>query len=149
MSSEQNPRIGEVLPNETWRMLEADPGAVLIDVRTRAEWGYVGIPDLRMLGNLFLMVEWARLPDMSVDPGFVDKVVAQLSGQNPKTLLFLCRSGVRSLGAAKAVLARSEEVGPEVKCINVATGFEGDLDEERHRGNKNGWKVAGLPWRQS
>lgn len=149
MSLDKNPRVSEVLPSNAWDTLKRDPNAVLIDTRTRAEWGFVGIPDLSTLPNPFLMVEWVQLPDMSVNPRFVDLVREQLWGRNPETLLFLCRSGVRSLYASKAVAAWLDEAGIDGKCVNVATGFEGDPDESHHRGMKNGWKAAGLPWRQS
>ncbi len=149
MSTDENPRIGEVLPVETWEMLKQDSGSVLIDVRTHAEWGFVGIPDLGTLQNPFLMVEWAQLPNMSVNPGFVDKVMEQLWGRQPAKMFFLCRSGVRSLSAAQAVAAHLMKIGQVAECVNVLGGFEGDKDAAQHRGTVNGWKVAGLPWRQS
>ena len=67
----------------------------------------------------------------------------------PGHLFFICRSGSRSLAAARLVAARTLGEGRPVECVNVAEGFEGDLDGEGHRGTVNGWKVAGLPWRQS
>lgn len=149
MSSADFPQIEEILPSQAWGMLKDDPRAVLVDVRTRAEWSYVGLPDLAELGNLLVLAEWARLPDMSVNPGFEDELLAQLGDMTPSALLFLCRSGVRSLYAARAVATRLNETGTGLRCLNVATGFEGDLDDVRHRGNRNGWKVARLPWRQT
>lgn len=143
------PEISEVLPGKAWEILERDPAAVLIDVRTMSEWAYVGLPDLSRLGRAPLLVEWAQLPRMSVNPGFVSEVIAGLEGFVPTRLLFLCRSGVRSKSAAEAVAAHFGESGLECECLNVATGFEGDLDEMRHRGRINGWKAAGLPWRQT
>lgn len=148
MSSAGLPQIEDVLPNEAWGILEQDTSAVLIDVRTSAEWSFVGIPVLQPLPNRLLLVEWARMPDMSVNPGFVAEVMEQLGGDVPEKLLFLCRSGVRSKYAAEAVRAHLPDGGRGKRFVNVATGFEGDLDAERHRGTSNGWKVAGLPWRQ-
>ncbi len=149
MSSEQKPRIREVFPSETWAILEQDTSAALVDVRTREEWAFVGIPDLTALNRPLLQVEWARLPDMSLNPHFVGEVVEQLGDSAPNHLLFLCRSGVRSLRAAELVQDYLVSIGQDGECLNVATGFEGDLNDDRHRGHKNGWKVAGLPWRQS
>ncbi len=142
-------RVFEALPQEVWDTLESDGKAVLMDVRSRAEWSFVGIPDLTALGRSALLVEWAGFPDMSVNPQFAEQVVDRLGPEIPRRLFFLCRSGVRSLSAAEAVadLLASRGVGGE--CINVAEGFEGDLDGEGHRGRLNGWKVRGLAWRQS
>jgi len=148
MSSVEKPRIGEVLPGETWKVLQEDSGAALIDVRTRAEWTYVGIPDLGPLQNPFLMVEWQQWPDMNENPQFVELVMEQLWGRTPSTLFFLCRSGFRSLKAAEAITAHFLQIGQVGDCVNVIGGFEGDKDDMHHRGTKNGWKVAGLPWRQ-
>ncbi len=149
MNGDKNLRIGEVSPRDAWGILNKDPNAALIDVRTRAEWAFVGIPDLRALPNPFLMVEWSVWPDMSVNPHFIDMVDEQFLGDTPETMLFICRSGVRSLYAADAVMTWLQRQGKQVDCMNVLTGFEGDRDERRHRGVKNGWKVDGLPWRQS
>ncbi len=148
MGSAGKPRIGEVLPGGAWEMLSRDPGVALIDVRTRAEWSYVGIPELGALPNPFLMVEWQIWPDMNRNPRFVEMVMEQLWGREPAALLFLCRSGARSLRAAGAVAAHLRKIGQGGECLNILGGFEGDRDEAGHRGTKNGWKVAGLPWRQ-
>lgn len=142
-------RVGDVVPDDAWRILESDPKAVLVDVRTRAEWGFVGMPDLRSLGSAPVMVEWARFPDMAVNPHFASAAKKQLEGRDVSTLLFLCRSGQRSMLAAEAVTRFFRQLGQEVECLNIAEGFEGDLDEDGHRGNINGWKARGLAWRQT
>jgi len=149
MSSAVKPLIGEVLPREAWDVLGTTPNAVLVDVRTRAEWAFVGVPDLTALNRPLLQVEWAQLPDMSMNPHFVGEVMEQLGDMVPEKLLFLCRSGVRSLRAAEAVQAHLASIDQNGICLNVTSGFEGDLNEDRHRGAKNGWKVEGLAWRQS
>ena len=142
-------RVGDVVPDDAWRILESDPKAVLVDVRTRAEWGFVGMPDLRSLGSSIVMVEWARFPDMAVNPHFASAAKKQLEGRDASTLLFLCRSGQRSKLAAEAVTRFFKQLGQDVECLNIAEGFEGDLDEDGHRGNINGWKARGLAWRQT
>ncbi|MEL7461103.1 MAG: hypothetical protein AAFX45_00275 [Pseudomonadota bacterium] len=86
---------------------------------------------------------------MSTNPRFVADVQDALSGQWPETLLFICRSGVRSRYAAEAVAEALVPTGAATRCINVAEGFEGDLDLDNHRGRLNGWKARGLAWRQS
>jgi len=149
MSSGNSPRVSEALPHETWNMLEHDQSAALIDVRTQAEWGFVGVPDLEKLGRSVIFVEWAGFPGMSVNPRFAQMVLEELGEDIPARLFFICRSGVRSLRAAEAVADALSEKGIMVDCINVAEGFEGDLDANRHRGQLNGWKLRGLAWRQS
>jgi rhodanese-related sulfurtransferase len=133
--------------SEAWDLLTADPRAQLIDVRTTAEWSYVGLPDLAQLGRELITVEWQRFPSSAVNPDFVTETKAALAragAPSDAPLLFLCRSGVRSRAAAMAMTGAGFS-----RAYNVAGGFEGDLDQERHRGSKNGWKAMGLPWRQS
>jgi rhodanese-related sulfurtransferase len=132
---------GDVTPQEAYAVLGQDADAVLVDVRTSAEWSYVGLPDLSGLGRRVLCVEWQRYPDGAVNQGFVDELrSAGLPDAAP--LYFLCRSGVRSVAAAKA--ATEAGLGP---AYNVLHGFEGPHDEDGHRAVA-GWKNEGLPWRQ-
>ncbi|ADZ72751.1 Putative rhodanese-like sulfurtransferase [Polymorphum gilvum SL003B-26A1] len=120
---------------------------MLVDVRTRAEWSFVGVPDLRGQGKDVLLVEWQGFPAGTPVPDFVATLSEQLGtrGLGPDTpIYFLCRSGVRSLHAAVAMT----EAGYRA-CYNIAGGFEGPLDEAGHRGRLGGWKAVGLPWVQS
>ncbi|MDD9922695.1 MAG: rhodanese-like domain-containing protein [Boseongicola sp.] len=149
MSGASGPRVGEVDPDAAWKILVEDPSSRLIDVRTRAEWGFVGVPDLEEAGQIPIFSEWSTFPDMSMNPRFVAEVSEALGGKQPDTLLFLCRSGARSLRAAYAVADHLGQSGWNGTCLNVAEGFEGDLDASGHRGNHNGWKARGLAWRQS
>ncbi len=149
MSTGNVPGIGEVLPPAAWTILETEKNARLIDVRTQAEWKFVGVPDLSEIGHSPIFVEWATFPGMSVNPRFVDQLMDALGDEASGKLLFLCRSGVRSLHAAGAVAARFAETGERADCYNVAGGFEGDMNPDGHRGLRNGWKFHGLAWRQS
>jgi rhodanese-related sulfurtransferase len=149
MSTDARPRVSDLLPDETWAQLAATPDAVLIDVRTRPEWAFVGLPDLSDLGRSAVLSEWRLYPDMSVNPAFVPALLDSFGGRVPSKLFFLCRSGARSKEAASAVLAELRARGESADCVNVAEGFEGDLDADRHRGAMNGWKARGLPWKQS
>ena len=144
----ENP-IYEVGPKETWDGLRSDKDAVLVDVRTHAEWSFVGLPDLSELGKEPLLNQWAILPGMQQNPSFMDELDKQLDGAAPSKIYFLCRSGVRSLSAAHLVSEALAARGQSVDCVNIIGGFEGDLDQDRQRGNMNGWKNDGLPWRQS
>ncbi|HXG77815.1 MAG TPA: rhodanese-like domain-containing protein [Methyloceanibacter sp.] len=139
--------VDEVDVETTWKILQSSPRAQLIDVRTRAEWTYVGIPDLTPLGRRAVLVEWQTFPDQAVDPRFAERLAGELKALGvgkDDHLFFICRSGTRSLAAAKAMAAMGYSA-----CHNVACGFEGPLDDERHRGALAGWKAAGLPWQQS
>lgn len=142
-------RVDEVDPSDAWRILKESRRSVLIDVRTRAEWGFVGLPDLGEIGKAPLCVEWAQFPDMSRTPRFAEAVIAELGDSDPDVLLFICRSGARSLLAAEAVADLFASRGREVLCLNVTEGFEGDLNAAGHRGMTGGWKARGLAWRQS
>jgi rhodanese-related sulfurtransferase len=127
--------------------LSADPAAQLVDVRTREEWGFVGVPDLSALGKQPLLIEWQSLPAMQVAADFLDRLKAELAGRGVPAdapLYFLCRSGARSAAAAAAATAQG--FGP---AYNVAGGFEGPPDQNRHRGQVEGWKARGLPWVQN
>lgn len=138
---------GNVRPTVAWRALEEMGDAQLVDVRTTAEWAYVGGPDLTAIGKDVLQIEWQSFPSMQVDPEFSRKLAAALTdrGVDPQTpVFFMCRSGARSARAAQAAAAAGW-----AQSYNVAFGFEGDPDAERHRGSVNGWKVEGLPWKQA
>ncbi len=149
MGMGDSPHVGEVDPTEAWRILSSESNARLIDVRTRAEWGFVGVPDVAETGSQTLFVEWSSYPDMSVNPAFASDVEGALGSAPPGPLLFICRSGARSMQAARAVSAHYAMKGVIVDCLNVAEGFEGDVDALGHRGSHNGWKARGLAWRQS
>ena len=132
---------GDVTPTDAYAALQADADAVLVDVRTHAEWTYVGLPDLTDLGKRVVTIEWQTFPDGARNEGFLDQLRAAGLGADT-AVYFLCRSGVRS--AAAAELATVQGLGP---AYNVTGGFEGPHDDEGHRGVA-GWKAAGLPWRQ-
>ena len=135
---------GDLSAEDAWTLLKSDPKATLVDVRTRAEWNFVGLPDLSEVGRDVALVEWQMFPAMQVNPGFVADTAAAAGPDKTAPVLFRCRSGARSRSAAIAL----PQAG-YTKAYNVAGGFEGDLDGERHRGTRNGWKAAGLPWKQS
>jgi rhodanese-related sulfurtransferase len=115
---------------------------VLVDCRTDAEWRFVGVPDLSSLQRDVVYVEW-NSSDGKHNDNFVDDLVAAGVTPGERPVVFLCRSGNRSIGAAEA--ATDAGIAPS---YNVLDGFEGNLDEQRHRGG-TGWKAVGLPWKQS
>lgn len=133
---------GDLTPKEAWALLESDEKAQLIDVRTDAEWTFVGTPDVSPLGRETILLAWLNFPGMARNSEFEDALEQALDKETP--LAFICRSGARSAAAAKAMTARGFSA-----CYNVSSGFEGDGNADGHRGKTNGWKVEGLPWRQS
>ena len=137
---------GDVEPSDVWLTLTESADAVMVDVRTRAEWGYVGLPDLSVIGKSIVLQEWQSFPSMERQADFEASVIQQLEAANVSKsapVFLLCRSGVRSLAAAVSLTERGYEC-----CCNVKDGFEGPTDEAGHRGAVAGWKASGLPWRQ-
>lgn len=138
-------KIKEISSQQAWEILQGDPQAVILDVRTSMEYEYVGHP----LNALH--IPWKEAPDWKVDVEFTNKVRQALikrtgPDQDPETtaILAICRSGKRSQAAAEALAAQGFD-----NLYNIEDGFEGDLDNNRHRNTVNGWRVANLPWEQS
>ncbi len=129
--------IENLNPRQAWDLLQQNTDAVLVDVRTKVEHAFVGHPP----GAIH--IAWKEAPDWQINANFVDEV-KKLGPDKSAPVLLLCRSGQRSLDAAKAL----EEAGYE-RLINIIDGFEGSLDEHKHRGNLGGWRFNGLPWVQS
>ena len=131
---------GDVAPREAHRAVLADPDVRLIDVRTQAEWAFVGTPDLAESGRA-AFAEWQTFPGGTPNPAFLDEL-ARVAPPG-SAVFFLCRSGGRSASAARAATAAGY-----AHAYNVADGFEGPHDGDGHRGTVAGWKAEGLPWRQ-
>lgn len=137
---------GDLTPLEVWKLLTDNPQAVLVDVRTDAEWRFVGVPDLSSLGREAVYVEWDRY-DGTHNGNFLVELQERISpaevNQEERPVIFLCRSGNRSISAAEV----ATEAGI-VPSYNVLDGFEGPLDTQEHRGVTGGWRAIGLPWKQ-
>jgi rhodanese-related sulfurtransferase len=125
---------GALLPAEAHKLMQA--GAKLVDVRTRPELLYVG----KIPGSV--AVEWQTYPGSRENPEFLAELAASVPKDQP--VMFICRSGVRSHGAAEAATRAGWR-----ECYNVLEGFEGDKDASQHRSSVGGWRKAGLPWTQS
>jgi len=127
---------GALTPREAWEVLQHAPGARLIDVRSRAELEWVGrIPNA-------IEIEWQTYPGKQLNPYFSIELKRAVDPES--LLLFICRSGVRSVAAATAATQAGFP-----NCFNVLEGFEGDKDAQSRRGTVGGWRLAGLPWSQS
>lgn len=134
--------VENVSPRQAWEALGTDPKAQLVDVRTDAEWTYVGLPDLTGAGKQPVLIPWQLFPSGQVNEGFVEQL--REAGFKPEhRIYFLCRSGVRSVAAANAAIGAGFP-----NAYNVVDGFEGPPDAEGHRGGTAGWKMDELPWRQ-
>ncbi|GAB6141721.1 rhodanese-like domain-containing protein [Methylosoma difficile] len=129
--------IENLQPQQAWDLLQNRAGSVLIDVRTKMEHSFVGHPP----GAIH--VPWKEAPDWQLNPQFIAQVIA-VAPNRESPILLLCRSGQRSLDAAKALEAQGYQW-----LVNIVDGFEGPLDANHHRGNLGGWRFQGLPWQQS
>ena len=132
---------GDITPQESWKLLSDNPDSVLVDCRTDAEWKWVGVPDLVSLGRDVVFVEWNT--SLGHNDNFVGDLIAAGVTPGERPVIFLCRSGNRSIPAAQAATAAG--IAPS---YNMLDGFEGQIDEDRHRGG-TGWRAEGLPWKQS
>lgn len=131
-------------PGEAWRILQDNPRAILVDVRSNMEFLFVGHP----VGAIH--IPWIDEPDWTVNPEFVTEVRQLiLGGISPHheeakvPIILICRSGKRSLEAGEALIAAGVN-----HVYNIGDGFEGELDAEHHRSTLGGWRYEGLPWEQ-
>jgi rhodanese-related sulfurtransferase len=132
---------GDLTPQQAWDLLTSDERAVLVDVRTDGEWRAIGIPDAAGIGGRAALVEWVQAPSGQQNPRFLEQLAeAGLEPGDERPVVFLCRSGVRSVAAAHTATASG--FGPS---YNVLEGFEGDVGPDGQRGHW-GWRAAGLPW---
>lgn len=127
------PYAGALTPTEAHTLWREAPGTRLVDVRTRAEWVWVG----RIPGAV--EIEWQSWPDAQTNPSFLAQLRQQVDHE--ALVLFICRSGIRSHHAASLATANGW-----TNCYNVLEGFEGDKDANGQRGKTGGWRFAGLPW---
>jgi rhodanese-related sulfurtransferase len=129
------PYAGALTPAEAWQVWQMAPGARLVDVRTRAEWDWVGrVPNA-------VEIEWLSYPGSTPNPAFMQQLKREVDHE--ALVMFMCRSGVRSDKAARA----ASEAG-YTESYNVLEGFEGDRDANGQRNRVGGWRHAGLPWMQ-
>ena len=126
---------GDIAPELAWHWVQSGK-AVLVDVRTDAERAWVGqVPGAVPLA-------WKQWPSMAMNPGFDAQLQAVAQQEAGKKIVLLCRSGVRSVAAAK----RATELG--LAAYNILEGFEGDANSQGQRGGLGGWRLHGLPWSQ-
>lgn len=125
-------------PREAYAFVQSRPDALFLDVRMEIEYLYVGHPP----GVVHL--SWYEYPEMTPNPErFVQQVEREVAGDKRRPVVLICRSGKRTVDAGLAL-----EAAGFSDVNNVLEGFEGDLDDNDHRGHVNGWRHAGLPWEQ-
>jgi len=136
--------VESLSPKEAWKLLQEQPSAVIIDVRSSMEYLFVG----HAQGSVH--VPWIDAPDWTVNPHFVTEVRKVMLGgvgmgehASDAPVVLICRSGKRSLEAAKLLISNEFN-----EVYNISEGFEGELDEHHHRSTRGGWRHHGLPWEQ-
>jgi len=136
--------VTTLTPKEAWQLLQDEPRAVLVDVRSDMEFLFVGHP----VGAIH--IPWIDYPDWNLNPNFVTEIRKLVLGgvchevvESSAPILLICRSGKRSLEAGNLLIKEGF-----CEVYNIAEGFEGDLDEHHHRGTTGGWRFHGLPWEQ-
>ena len=136
--------VRHLTPQQAWEMVQQNPRALLIDVRSNMEFLFVGHP------KGAVHIPWIDEPEWEVNPHFVRQIRELLlggiicdEGDGCAPVILICRSGKRSVEAGNALL----EAGFR-DVYNVLEGFEGELDEQHHRSSMGGWRHDGLPWEQ-
>ncbi len=131
-------------PETAWKMIQEDPRAVLVDIRSSMEYLFVGHP------KGAVHIPWIDEPEWTVNPHFVTEIRKLLLGgavcnedQHCAPVILICRSGKRSLDAGQALLDSGL-----TSVFHIDEGFEGDLDDDHHRSTLGGWRFRGLPWEQ-
>ena len=131
-------------PDQAWKMIQDDPTAVLVDIRSSMEFLFVGHP------KGAVHIPWIDEPDWTVNPHFATDIRKLLLGgvvcteeEHCAPVILICRSGKRSLDAGKSLLKAGL-----MYVFHIDEGFEGDLDDDHHRSSSGGWRFRGLPWEQ-
>jgi rhodanese-related sulfurtransferase len=124
-------------PRAAWQALQRTPDALFVDVRMEIESLYVGRPPG------VINIAWYEYPDLTPQPDAFVASVEREAGRKDRPIYLICRSGKRTIDAAKALDAAGFS-----DVTNITEGFEGELDEGFHRSSKSGWRFHGLPWEQ-
>ena len=134
--------IKNISSQECFEKLSIEVNSQLIDVRTKPEWIYVGVPDLSSINKNVILISWQVYPEMETNKFFENQILESNIKKNDN-LYFICRSGNRSYNAAEFLTSRGFS-----NCINVIDGFEGKLNHKHQRALIDGWQFNNLPWIQ-
>ncbi|MEN8169430.1 MAG: rhodanese-like domain-containing protein [Pseudomonadota bacterium] len=142
--TESKQEVQHLSPKQAMALIEENPRAILVDVRSNMEFLFVGHP------KGALHIPWIDEPDWDVNPNFVRQIRELMlggiicdEGDGCAPIILICRSGKRSVEAGQALL----EAGLR-DVYNVLDGFEGELDDNHQRSSLGGWRFDGLPWEQ-
>ena len=142
--SEAKQEVQHLTPKQAFALIEENPRAILIDVRSNMEFLFVGHP------KGAIHIPWIDEPDWEVNPNFVRQIRELMlggiicdEGDGCAPIILICRSGKRSVEAGQALLQAGLR-----DVYNVLEGFEGELDESHQRSSLGGWRFEGLPWEQ-
>lgn len=133
---------GDIEPQEAFDTLSQEENSFLVDVRTIPEWSFVGLPNLDEINKEVITISWLQYPNMEVNPEFIEQLTNAIKNKDSK-IFFICKVGGRSMSAANIAATQGFN-----NCFNIIGGFEGDQNEDGHRGKINGWKASNLPWIQ-
>ena len=140
----QHPQLQNLTAPEAYALIQEQGSSLLIDIRTKMEFQFVGHP----VGAIH--IPWKEVPGWKHNPEFTPSIAALLekaadsSTDQQTPIILMCRSGSRTVDAGNALIDAGFE-----NVYHITDGFEGDLDHNAHRGNINGWRFHGLPWQQS
>ncbi len=133
-----------IAPKDAWELMQTNPKAILIDVRSDMEFLFVGHP------KGAIHIAWIDYPDWTINPNFTAETrktllggLSSASSLQSAPVILICRSGKRSVEAGNLLIKNGF-----TEVYNISGGFEGELDKQHHRGNINGWRHENLPWEQ-
>lgn len=137
-------RLASLAPHQAWQLLQTNPRALLVDIRSSMEFLFVGHP----VGAVH--IAWIDEPDWEVNPHFVAEIrqlllggASKASGDVPVPVILICRSGKRSKEAGELLIQQGIQ-----NVYHIDEGFEGELNDKHQRSSLNGWRFHGLPWEQ-
>ena len=134
--------VQSVTSVECYNKLSQISNSCLIDIRTKPEWEFIGVPDLSSLNKKTIFISWHMYPEMKINSLFENQITESNIKKNDN-LFLICRSGNRSSNAAELLTSRGF-----TNCFNVKDGFEGEIGPNHQRSTINGWKYCKLPWKQ-
>jgi rhodanese-related sulfurtransferase len=142
--SEANHDVQHLTAKQAATLIQQNPRAILVDVRSNMEFLFVGHP------RGAVHIPWIDEPDWDVNPNFVRQIrelllggIISAEGEGGAPIILICRSGKRSVEAGRALLQAGFH-----DVYNVLDGFEGELDDQHQRSSLGGWRFDGLPWEQ-
>ena len=142
LTNKKDLSVKNITSIECFNKLSEISNSYLIDIRTKPEWEFIGVPDLSSLNKKTIFISWHMYPEMKINSLFENQIT-ELNIKKNDNLFLICRSGNRSSDAAGFLTSRGF-----TNCFNVKDGFEGEIGPNHQRSTINGWKYCKLPWKQ-